>query len=470
MKESIRVIPATKDVNTHKPLDSNIKKRVAAYVRVSTVKERQFNSFKNQIDYFQQLIDRHKDWILVDIYHDEGVTGTSTKGRDGFRRMIDDALDGKIDLIITKSITRFARNTIDAINNIRKLKAIGVEVYFENDNIWTLSEEGEFIITLISAMAQEESRSISENTKWGMRKAMQRGKGCVSFSRFLGYDRGTDGEYVINEEQASVVRRIYNDFLYGYTINDIATMLKEDGIKTVTGKEDWAACTLVSVLKNEKYKGDCLMQKYYVEDHITHTTKRNNGELPQYYINGHHEPIVAEEQWELVQMKLKRLKKHSKTRVKEGFFRGIMHCHACSRKCKSLYGPFVVHRNDPYRGIRYRTKTRYSLRCDAPILNERILILAVFDVLAEIIERGLEGKDEKMNNTEFLEVKYGQVRCISMILVYEMLDDIQVLSDSELLLVFSSGKEKFVDLQPYLKNYRKPIAYEFIKGTYKEET
>lgn len=469
MKGTVRVIPATRDVNTHKSLDKKQKKRVAAYVRVSTIKDRQFNSFKNQIDYFQQFIDSHKDWVLVDIYHDEGVTGTSTKGREGFCRMLDDAFAGKIDLIITKSLTRFARNTIDAINSIRKLKAAGIEVYFENDNIWTLSEEGEFIITLISALAQEESRSISENTKWGMRKAMKQGKGCVTFSRFLGYERGPNGEYVIDEKQAAIVKGVYEKFVYGYTLLDIAKMLEESGVKTVTGKSKWHTSTIRSILTNEKYKGDCLLQKYYVEDHITHITKQNKGELPQYYIKNHHDAIVTEEQWDMVQEKLIRHRKYSHTRVREGFFRGIMHCMACNKKCNGLFTPTVVHRNDKYRGIHYRCNFRYSLKCSAPIIKEKELILAVFDAVTEEIVLSLKDKIYEVRNTGKLIAKYDEIKSLSSVLIYEILDEISVLSKDELLLVFYSGKERHIDLATYHSDYRKPVAYRFITGTEKEK-
>lgn len=180
----IEIIPATLNKNSDN-VNENIKRRVACYARVSTDKDQQINSLQNQVEYYHSLISKKEDWIFVGMYYDEGISATSTKWRAGFNELIYDALSGKIDLIVTKSVTRFARNTIDAISSVRILKEHGVEVFFEKDNIWTLSGESEFVLTIISAIAQEESHSISENTKWGMRKNMQKGIGCVPFSSFL---------------------------------------------------------------------------------------------------------------------------------------------------------------------------------------------------------------------------------------------------------------------------------------------
>lgn len=284
LEQIINIIPA------NKVEEKNEKKevRVVIYVRVSTSKKEQVRSFNNQIDYFRKKIDKREDWRLVNIYADEGTTGTSTKNRSQFLQMIEDAKKGEFDLILTKSISRFARNTLDTIKYTRLLKSLNVGVYFEKDNLWTLSDDGEFILTVIAAVAQEESRSISENTKWGMRRKMSKGIGCVPFSNFWGYDRGEDGGYLINEKQAEIVKRIYNDFLNGYTLKDITLLLEKDDIKTVKGKDKWGTSTISSILRNEKYKGDCLMQKYYVLDPITKKLLKNNGEIDQIYVINHH--------------------------------------------------------------------------------------------------------------------------------------------------------------------------------------
>ena len=206
---------------------------------------------------------------------DEGITGTNMKKRDGFNQMIADALDGKIDLIITKSVSRFARNTVDSLTTVRKLKEKGVEVYFQKENIYTLDSKGELLITIMSSLAQEESRSISENTTWGQRKRFADGKMSLAYSNFLGYKKGSeDGEMEIVEEEAVIVRRIYDEYLFGKTPYDIATRLTEEQIPTPGKKTQWRVSTIISILHNEKYRGDAILQKKYTVDFLSKTTKK----------------------------------------------------------------------------------------------------------------------------------------------------------------------------------------------------
>ena len=230
--KNVTTIPATISRFTATPINTRTKRRVAGYARVSTDMEDQQTSYAAQCDYYTNYIKSREDWEFVALYSDEGISATSTKYRDGFKQMIDDALAGKIDLIITKSVSRFARNTVDSLSTIRKLKESGVEVYFEKENIWTFDSKGELLITIMSSLAQEESRSISENCTWGVRKRFADGKVSVPFGRFLGYDRGEDGNLVINEEQAKVVRRIYGLFLQGKSPYVIAKQLTAEGIPT----------------------------------------------------------------------------------------------------------------------------------------------------------------------------------------------------------------------------------------------
>ena len=211
---------------------------VAAYVRVSTDHEEQQNSYEVPLRYYTNSIQGRQDWEFVKMFSDEGITGTSIKKREGFNDMIKTALKGKINLIITKSVSRFARNMVDSLSTIRKLKEHGVEVYFEKENIWTFDSKGELLITIMSSLAQEESRSISENTLWGIRQSFLNGKEYVPFKHFLGYDWGENGGLVVNEEQAKIVRFIYNRFLNGGTYNGIARELTEKGIKTPYGNEN----------------------------------------------------------------------------------------------------------------------------------------------------------------------------------------------------------------------------------------
>ena len=243
------------------------------------------------------------------VYTDEGITGTSTKHREGFKRMVADALAGKIDLIITKSVSHFARNTVDLLSTIRLLKEHGVEVFFERENINTFDNRGELLLSVMASIAQEESRSISENCKWGQRRRFANGEVTVPFKRFLGYDRGEDGGLVINEEQAAIVRRIYDEFLSGATPYSIAKRLTADGIPTPGGKETWSRNVVKSILTNEKYKGDALLQKVFTVDYLTKRKKKNNGEVTRYYVEGSHEPIIPPEVFDEVQKEFERRKR-----------------------------------------------------------------------------------------------------------------------------------------------------------------
>ena len=208
MPKNVRKIPASVNLYNAVPITNKKKRKVAAYARVSTDQEEQLTSYEAQVDYYTNYIKSRDDWEFVDVYTDEGISGTSTKHREGFNRMVKSALDGNIDLIITKSVSRFARNTVDSLTTIRKLKDIGCECYFEKENIWTFDGKGELLLTIMSSLAQEESRSISENVKWGHRKRFADGKVTVPFGHFLGYKRGEDGNLVIDEEQAVIVKRI----------------------------------------------------------------------------------------------------------------------------------------------------------------------------------------------------------------------------------------------------------------------
>lgn len=306
--KNVTIIPAKAEcgVKTQGAQGRRGKRRVAAYARVSTVRECQQTSYMAQIQYYTKYIQEQEDWVFVDVYSDEGVTGTSTRKRTGFLKMIQDALDGKIDLIITKSVSRFARNTVDSLMAIRQLKEHAVECYFEKENIWTFDAKGELLITIMSSLAQEESRSISENTRWGMRKAFQDGKVFVPFSHFLGYDRGEHGELKINPQQAKTVQLIYRLFLEGYSFYAIAAELTSRGIPTPYGKSVWRDRTVKNILQNEKYRGDALLQKKYSKDFLDREMRKNTGEVPQYYVEKNHEAIIEPQIFDAVQQELKR--------------------------------------------------------------------------------------------------------------------------------------------------------------------
>ena len=266
------------------------------------------------------------------ILWDEGISATNTKRRDGFKQMITDALEGKIDLIITKSVSRLARNTVDSIQTARKLKDKGVEVYFEKENIWTLDAKGELLITIMSSLAQEESRSISENTTWGRRKQFASGKGSIAFGRFLGYDK----DFRINEEEAKTVKLIYKLYISGYSAYAISKELMKRGLKTATGLSKWHSSTVLSILRNEKYKGDALWQKSYITNFLQKKSKINEGEIPQYYVEEHHAPIVSPEEFDFVQAEMNRRKKENKAHGSSIFSHKIK----CG-KCGDWYGRVV---------------------------------------------------------------------------------------------------------------------------------
>lgn len=273
------------DSNTFKPK----KLRVAAYARVSTEQDEQQNSYEAQVRYYTHYIEANPDWEFAGIYADDGISGTDTRKRDGFNAMMNAALNGEIDLILTKSISRFARNTVDSLNAVRDLKAKGIEVRFEKEHINTLDPKCEVMLTIMSSLAQEESRSISENVRWGIQRSMQRGKVNLVRKNFLGYKLGENGQPVIDEEEAAIIRRIYDMYLEGKTIRFIADALTEDGILTPSGRKVWSVSTIKSILTNEKYKGDALLQKTIVVNYLTKETKKNEGDAKQYYISNSHE-------------------------------------------------------------------------------------------------------------------------------------------------------------------------------------
>ena len=305
------------------------KRRVAAYARVSTTAEEQETSLVAQREYFEEFIKEHKDWVFVDVYYDDGISGLSFRKREGFNRMISDALAGKIDLILTKSLSRFARNTVDTLTTIRKLKAANIEVYFEKENIYTFDSKGEFLITIMSSIAQEESRSISENVTWGTRKRFADGKYHVPYEVFLGYKKGADGTLQVVEEEAKIVRLIYLLYLVGKSSFTISNTLDELGIPTPRNDGKWNKTTALSILSNEKYKGDALLQKTITVDFLTKKRKPNEGEITQYYITEAHDAIVSPEVFEIVQETLE-YRKNTKLRYTGSYpLGGRIFCSSC---------------------------------------------------------------------------------------------------------------------------------------------
>ncbi len=369
MAVRITAIPATRQL-----YGSDDKRRAAAYARVSTDHEDQLSSCEAQVSYYTNFIRENKDLEFVNVYIDEGITGTSTTRRKGFKQMISDALSGKIDLIITKSVSRFARNTVDSLSTIRLLREHGVECFFEKENIRTFDGKGELMLTIMSSLAQEESRSISENCTWGQRKRFADGKVSVPFSRFLGYDRGADGGLIVNDEQAAVVRRIYKMFLEGNSPHGIARILTAERIPAPGGQRKWYGATVASILSNEKYKGDALLQKVFTVDYLTKTKRLNRGELPQYYIEEDHKPIIPEDIYEEVQKELDKRRFPDDDLSPAEIFTAKIIC----GECGGCYEPKILHSTNKYRKVIWKCPNK---KCAPPHFIEaelkHIFIIAV---------------------------------------------------------------------------------------------
>ena len=394
MARKVTTIPATLNRYTATPVHMYRKRRVAGYARVSTDYEEQATSYEAQVDYYTNYIEDREDWEFVGIYTDEGISATNTKYRDGFKRMVSDALDGKIDLIVTKSVSRFARNTVDSLTTVRKLKDKGVEVYFEKENIWTLDSKGELLITIMSSLAQEESRSISENSTWGQRKRFADGKVSVAYSHFLGYDKGPDGKMVVNYEEAETVKLLYKLYLSGLSMSAVAKELTKRGLKTPYGKDKWRIGAVRGILTNEKYKGDALLQKEYTVDFLTKKVKRNEGEVPQYYVENDHEAIISPAVFDMVQNEIEKRKKEITRYSGVSIFSNKIKCGDCG----GWYGCKVWHSGDKYRKVIYQCNHKFKgeKKCGTPHLTENEIkewfVIAVNKLLAD--------KEEIIQNLE----------------------------------------------------------------------
>lgn len=311
----ITVIPALKRSRGKTGEDEKPKLRVAAYCRVSTDTEEQATSYEAQVEHYTDYINKNPEWDLAGIYADDGISGTNTKKREEFNRLIDDCMNGKIDMVITKSISRFARNTLDCLQYIRQLKDKHIPVFFEKENINTLDSKGEVLLTIMASLAQQESQSLSQNTKMGLQFRFQQGKIMVNASRFLGYTKDDDGNLVIVSEEAEIIKRIYYEYIEGASENKIAQSLEDDGILTGAGNTKWWPSSLTKILTNEKYMGDALLAKTYTVDFLTKKRVKNNGIVPQYYVENSHPAILSKEVFNMAQEeRARRSRVHKKQR------------------------------------------------------------------------------------------------------------------------------------------------------------
>ena len=282
------------------------KLRVAAYARVSTDEAEQLNSYNAQCEYYTSYIQGKQEWEFVGLYADEGITGTSAKRRKEFQRLIKDALDDKIDLILVKSVSRFARNTVDSLQTVRSLRDKGVRVFFEKENIDSMDAKCDMILSIYSSLAEEESRSMSTNIRWAHQKKVERGEVVLNFNNIYGYQQDEEKNVTIKIQEAEVVREIYHKYLIGYSLGSIIRGLKQDGIKSPMGSKKWSSSTVKRILENEKYIGDVILQKTYKRDFLTQRRVLNTGQAPQKYVENNHPAIVDRLTWNAVQAEMER--------------------------------------------------------------------------------------------------------------------------------------------------------------------
>lgn len=390
MNDNIIFIPAKKRKgNTIK--ESNIQKlRVAAYARVSTDSDEQATSYDAQVNHYTDYIKKKPEWDFAGVFADEGVSGTYTKKRDGFNKMIDECMKGNVDMIITKSISRFARNTLDCLKYIRELKEHNIPVFFEKENINTMDAKGEVLLTIIASLAQQESQSLSQNVKLGFQYRFQQGIITVNHNRFLGYTKDEDGKLEVVPEEAKVVKRIYREFLEGASLRDIQDGLEKDGILTGTGNAKWHPSSINLILTNEKYMGDALLQKTYTVDFLNKKRVKNDGIMPQYYVQDSHEAIIPKEIFARVQEEMTRRSnmntKGKKKRVYSSKYAlsSIVYC----AKCGEIYRR-IAWNNRGKKSIVWRCLTRVESgpkKCNARTVKEEELQSAVMRAINTIIE------------------------------------------------------------------------------------
>ena len=452
---AVRIIKATKQIT--KPEQKKL--RVCAYARVST--DDQESSYEAQVEHYTNYIQKHPDMEFVGMYADEGISGTQTKNRKELNRMIEDCEKGLIEKVLCKSISRLARNTVDSLNVIRKLKALRISIFFEKENIDTLDASGEILITILSSLAQQESQSISQNVRMGFQYRMQEGKGFLNTDKFLGLTKGdTKYDYVIVPEEAETVRRIYREFLDGYSPAMIARHLERDGILTPAKREKWCPATVLSILSNEKYCGDMLLQKTFVEDYLTHKTVKNTGQLPQYFVEDHHDPIVPKEVYFQVQGEIMRRKKvKDPTKVRKAEEKPLIRRVYCG-KCGAMYNRCTTET-----GIFWRNRVRKDCKCKSA--KEEAIVKAVEEAFGKIDYTELTKRRDEMRMTlvrtdTLIECKDGEEKDG---LILERAEAANQEMQIRLLMELVDGQEREESEDPACREYE-----EFFRRTRREVT
>lgn len=459
-------------------------KRAAAYCRVSSGSEEQLNSFNAQVQYYKKYICDNPDYEFAGIYADEGISGTDLRKRDGFNQMIKDAKAGKIDVIITKSISRFGRNTVDTLNAVRELKELNIDIYFDKENIHTINSEGELLITLLSATAQQTSQSQSENLKWGIHKQYERGNiKSVGSGKFLGYTKDEEGNLIIDEKEALIVRRIYKEFLEGNGTHQIAKRLTEEKVPMTFGGKGWCPSHIKRVLTNEKHKGDFRFQKTYIVSYLTQKRAKNNGELPQYYSEDSHPAIIDKKTWELAQLEFERQKDYCLAhRIKGRYhndqdrfpFSGRVTCGVCGNtymqmidddgnkyyRCKSFKGnretiiegreytppPMATWSKNPNPKRKRKKPVPRQMYCTdikMPIENIEKAFIDAWNLLVENTD-WIEDIGEPLQSYRSMELKKllsetGKVDVVDSEIIKRTLEHIEVSKDARIEVSFLSG-------------------------------
>jgi len=388
--KNVMVIPARRRLGNTVQAEERPKLRVAAYCRVSTDSDEQATSYEAQVEHYTAFIKQNSEWEFAGIFADDGISGTNTKKREEFNRMIGECMAGNIDLIVTKSISRFARNTLDCLKYIRELKEKNIPVFFEKENINTMDSKGEVLLTIMASLAQQESQSLSQNVKLGLQYRYQNGEVQVNHNRFLGYTKDEDGHLIIEPVEAEVVKRIYREYLEGASLLQICRSLKADSILTAANKPHWRPETVKKILQNEKYIGDALLQKTYTVDFLTKKRVKNNGIVPQYYVENSHEAIIPRDLYMQVQEEMVRRAnlrggKDGKKRVYSSKYAlsSIVYCGQCGDIYRRVHW-----NNRGYKSIVWRCVSRLEEKgseCTAPTINEETLQTAVVKAINELL-------------------------------------------------------------------------------------
>ena len=449
---------------------------VAAYARVSTEKEEQEDSFERQVEHYTQMISENSKWRMVEVYADPGISGTRAEKRPNFMRMIQDCRDGKIKRILVKSISRFARNTVDALQYIRELRDLNISVFFENENIDTLGTGGDVLITILAAMAEQESRTISTNIKWAWQRKFQNGEIILNTGLMLGYTKLPEKDengydvYVINEEEAAIVRRIYEEFIAGSTLKRICTGLEADGIRTKLGKEKWSTMVIQSILSNEKYTGNAILGKTFKQDVLTKYRQKNDGTMaPMYYAENSHPAIIDPEVFELAKKELAHRKAakdatvYSSRYTSKYPFSGMLICGMCGSRLRRHVRTMGSGKRVAAWGCANRVENGRS-ECDSHHVREDVMersyaaaLRQMTDNADEVIETVREGAQlamEPENKEKLTQVEQDIVALQEKVLSIHKRKIAKQVTDEEYNSVVKRYTAQIEELQAQQEEYR----------------